>query len=109
MQACNCVLQSCAAIKTPLFFVVHWAPCAHLDSDCFFRSSDALKLVDFGLAKPYGEVQSETQRYANSKKSSNTRGVGTPSYAAPEQLSGGEVSAAADMVSIDCINNISKT
>ncbi|KAL3916539.1 MAG: hypothetical protein SGPRY_006776, partial [Prymnesium sp.] len=64
---------------------------------CF--SGGVLKLVDFGLAKPYGEQAGEhVQLYR--RRSNNTEGVGTPSYAAPEQLRGGEVSAAADMVSL---------
>jgi len=69
---------------------VQRAPAAHV---C---ATGRLKLVDFGLAKPYGEY-TEAGGEVFLAASNNTHGVGTPSYAAPEQLRGGEVSAAADM------------
>jgi serine/threonine protein kinase/tetratricopeptide (TPR) repeat protein len=51
-------------------------------------------ITDFGLARTYGEGDGLTVRGDM---------LGTPSYMAPEQVTGGEVTAATDIYSLGCV------
>ena len=83
---------------------VHAAGIVHRDlkpSNCCL-SGNTLKLVDFGLSR----VKVCTDELVSSSKtwdSDWTQGVGTPSYAAPEQLNGREVTSACDMYPLGLI------
>ena len=63
----------------------------------------AVVLIDFGLAKD--TIESPRPRTDVSIVSGKAVGVGTPDYAAPEQLTGGEVSPAADIHALGRIAN----
>ena len=67
------------------------------------RSSGEVVLIDFGLAKD--AVVSARPRTDVSIVSGKAVGVGTPEYAAPEQLTGGEISPAADIHALGRIAN----
>ena len=67
------------------------------------RSSDEVVLIDFGLAKD--AFVSARPRTDVSIVSGKAVGVGTPEYAAPEQLTGGEISPAADIHALGRIAN----
>ena len=67
------------------------------------RSSGEVVLIDFGLAKD--TFVSARPRTDVSIVSGKAIGVGTPEYAAPEQLTGGEISPAADIHALGRIAN----
>lgn len=67
------------------------------------RSSGEVVLIDFGLAKD--AFVSARPRTDVSIVSGKAVGVGTPEYAAPEQLTGGEISPAADIHALGRIAN----
>ena len=67
------------------------------------RSSGEIVLIDFGLAKD--TFVSARPRTDISIVSGKAIGVGTPEYAAPEQLTGGELSPAADIHALGRIAN----
>ena len=67
------------------------------------RSSGEVVLIDFGLAKD--TFVSARPRADVSIVSGKVVGVGTPEYAAPEQLTGGEMSPAADIHALGRIAN----
>ena len=67
------------------------------------RSSGEVVLIDFGLAKD--TFASARPRTDVSIVSGKAIGVGTPEYAAPEQLTGGEISPAADIHALGRIAN----
>lgn len=67
------------------------------------RSSGEVVLIDFGLAK--NTFVSARPRTDVSIVSGKAIGVGTPEYAAPEQLTGGEISPAADIHALGRIAN----
>ncbi|MBS7285883.1 MAG: serine/threonine protein kinase [Kiritimatiellae bacterium] len=67
------------------------------------RSSGEVVLIDFGLAKD--TFVSARPRTDVSIVSGKAVGVGTPEYAAPEQLTGGEISPAADIHALGRIAN----
>ena len=69
------------------------------------RSSGEVVLIDFGLAKD--TFVSPRPRTDVSIVSGKVVGVGTPEYAAPEQLTGGEISPAADIHALGRIANAS--
>ena len=68
------------------------------------RSSGEVVLIDFGLAKD--TFVSARPRTDVSIVSGKAVGVGTPEYAAPEQLTGGEISPAADIHALGRIANL---
>lgn len=67
------------------------------------RSNGEVVLIDFGLAKD--TFVSARPRTDVSIVSGKAVGVGTPEYAAPEQLTGGEISPAADIHALGRIAN----
>ena len=67
------------------------------------RSSGEVVLIDFGLAK--NTFVTARSRTDVSIVSGKAVGVGTPEYAAPEQLTGGEISPAADIHALGRIAN----
>lgn len=67
------------------------------------RSIGEVVLIDFGLAKD--AFVSARPRTDVSIVSGKAVGVGTPEYAAPEQLTGGEISPAADIHALGRIAN----
>jgi serine/threonine protein kinase len=89
---------------------VHGCGLVHRDlkpANCCFNAQGTLKLMDFGLSKPT-EAEPTAAAAGGSggtttivdllhKAARNTVGAGTPSYAAPEQMSGGAALAACDM------------
>jgi|Transcript_38927 serine/threonine protein kinase len=93
---------------------MHAFGCVHRDIkplNILFKSDGRVQLGDFGLAKIVGnrDVESvgkpaSTLSLATSNALSlHTRGMGTPSYASPEQLSGGEYGVEADVFSLGVV------
>ena len=58
--------------------------------------AEVVKVTDFGVAKDLGDHETEplTQRGA---------AIGTPAYMAPEQVTGGQVSARTDLYALGCV------
>ena len=78
--------------------VLHHHAIVHRDmkpSNVFVTRS-GLKLLDFGLARPIDAHDNETMAGVTQARVI----VGTPQYAAPEQLSGDSVDARADLFSL---------
>eukprot|EP01029_Cantina_marsupialis_P002354 TRINITY_DN1218_c0_g2_i1.p1 TRINITY_DN1218_c0_g2~~TRINITY_DN1218_c0_g2_i1.p1 ORF type:complete len:847 (+),score=230.13 TRINITY_DN1218_c0_g2_i1:153-2693(+) len=71
-------------------------------ANIFFDDDCKVRIGDFGLAKYLEENGSEIETQGNSG-SSHTTGLGTHSYAAPEQIAHHEYSISADMYSIGII------
>lgn len=68
------------------------------------RANGEVVLIDFGLAKD--AIESPNPRRDVSIVSERVVGVGTPEYAAPEQLTGGNVSPLADIHALGRIANV---
>jgi serine/threonine protein kinase len=84
------IYQQCIAALSHL----HDHSCMHRDlkpSNILFGQDGAVRLGDFGLAKVCGESQVSTNemQMVGTDAFLNTGGVGTPTYASPEQLSRG--------------------
>ena len=60
------------------------------------------KVLDFGVAKLFGEPSDETGAFVNTLTAVG-QPVGTPAYMAPEQLSGGTMTARTDIYSLGVI------
>ena len=91
----------CACVRA-----LHLSGVVHRDlkpKNIMRRSSGEVVLIDFGLAKDV--VVSARPRTDVSIVSGKAVGVGTPEYAAPEQLTGGEISPAADIHALGRIAN----
>lgn len=85
---------------------LHLSGIVHRDlkpKNIMHRSSGEVVLIDFGLVKD--TVVSARPRMDVSIVSGKAIGVGTPEYAAPEQLTGGEISPAADIHALGRIAN----
>lgn len=89
-EACS-IYQQCIAALSHL----HASGCMHRDlkpSNILFGQDGAVRLGDFGLAKVLcGQSQAATDdmQMVGTETLLNTRGVGTPTYASPEQLLSG--------------------
>jgi len=87
---------------------VHSQGLIHRDlkpGNIFFCSDGSIKIGDFGLSvrqQPTSEGQS-TALVAYNTEGERTKGVGTPSYASPEQLKGCIYTNAADIFSLGII------
>lgn len=91
----------CACVRA-----LHLSGVVHRDlkpKNIMRRSSGEIVLIDFGLAKD--AFVSARPRTDVSIVSGKAVGVGTPEYAAPEQLTGGEISPAADIHALGRIAN----
>ena len=122
-RSMECLVQICQGLEH-----VHECGIVHRDlkpANCCFTAAGTLKLMDFGLSRrdrpPRGHTRSgsagsPTGRSTNATsglfdvsdlavnaKDLNTHGVGTPSYAAPEQLSGGAVLTSCDVFPLGLI------
>lgn len=62
------------------------------------NGQETVKLVDFGMAKFFGDSESETQNLTTMG-----RVQGTPAYMSPEQCLGRELDARSDIYSLGCI------
>ena len=84
-------------------------------ANCCFQGS-YIKLMDFGLARYYGKAKGPNPMAEGAdlagdgdspsrarQRVGGTAGVGTPGYAAPEQLAAGELSAACDLFPLGLI------
>ena len=96
------MLALCGCVRA-----LHLAGVVHRDikpKNVMRRSDGGIVLIDFGLAT----VPSETvlPREDVSVVEGRAVGVGTSGYAAPEQLTGGRVSSAADIHALGCIANV---
>lgn len=96
------LLALCGCVRA-----LHLAGVVHRDikpKNVLRRSDGGIVLIDFGLAT----VPSETvlPREDLSVVEGRAVGVGTSGYAAPEQLTGGRVSSAADIHALGCIANV---
>ena len=93
--------EVCACVRA-----LHLSGIVHRDlkpKNIMRRSSGEVVLIDFGLAK---DASGWTlPRTDVSVVSGKAVGVGTPGYAAPEQLTGGEISPAADIHALGRIAN----
>ena len=97
---------------------VHVCGLVHRDlkpANCCFQGS-YIKLMDFGLARYYGKAKGPNPMAEGAdlagdgdspsrarQRVGGTAGVGTPGYAAPEQLAAGELSAACDLFPLGLI------
>ena len=61
-----------------------------------FVTATGIKVLDFGLARPFGSATTDTRAGLTQVGTI----VGTPQYAAPEQIMGDEVDARADLFSV---------
>jgi serine/threonine protein kinase len=86
--------QLAAALK-----YVHGRNLLHRDikpSNVMLTQEGVVKLMDFGLAKPLVILDDRTITHERAL-------IGTPSYMAPEQLSGDELDARADVYALACL------
>lgn len=93
--------EVCACVRA-----LHLSGIVHRDlkpKNIMRRSSGEVVLIDFGLAKDASGWA--LPRTDVSVVSGKAVGVGTPGYAAPEQLTGGEISPAADIHALGRIAN----
>jgi len=91
---------------------VHEKGLIHRDlkpSNCFMDDSEYVKIGDFGLSRESGAKYDEkedsdaTQIQYHSSGQDNTAGVGTQSYASPEQLNGKNYDSSSDVYSLGII------
>jgi len=91
--ALNLFLQICQGVQH-----VHSQGLIHRDlkpNNCFIDESGAVKVGDFGLSRESGESLSSTDENTSMENGYGdggeeiTAGVGTRSYASPEQMKGG--------------------
>ena len=112
-RSMECLVQICQGLEH-----VHECGIVHRDlkpANCCFTASGTLKLMDFGLSR---QRTGKTARGGTTGASSsgrtvdsdgllspnnNTHGAGTPSYAAPEQMSGGAVLTSCDLFPLGLI------
>lgn len=96
------LLALCGCVRA-----LHLAGVVHRDikpRNVLRRPDGGIVLIDFGLAtEPFGTV---LPREGVSVVEGRAVGVGTSGYAAPEQLTGGRVSSAADIHALGCIANV---
>ena len=95
------LLEVCACVRA-----LHLTGLVHRDlkpKNIMRRANGEIVLIDFGLAKDV--VASPTPRAGISIVSDRPVCAGTPEYAAPEQMVGGEVSQAADIHALGRIAN----
>lgn len=99
---------------------LHKFGCVHRDikpSNIFFGSDGRVQIGDFGIAKTSDmgsptqtlsprsleDVLSTASTQASTVSTAHTLGMGTPTYASPEQLSGGAYGTEADVFSLGVI------
>jgi Serine/threonine protein kinase len=94
---------------------VHEKGLIHRDlkpSNCFMDDSNVVKIGDFGLSRESGtqyddveevEINATTSGVEISMGQDNTAGVGTSSYASPEQISGSDYDSSSDVYSLGII------
>jgi serine/threonine protein kinase len=88
---------------------VHQQGMIHRDlkpSNCFMDESDLVKIGDFGLSRESGVYTDEEDTSASKTDvtgSENTAGIGTSSYASPEQISGSDYDSSTDVYSLGVI------
>mmetsp|Transcript_22623 Transcript_22623/g.26227 ORF Transcript_22623/g.26227 Transcript_22623/m.26227 type:complete len:1631 (-) Transcript_22623:17-4909(-) len=93
---------------------VHEKGLIHRDlkpSNCFMDDSEVIKIGDFGLSRETGSQQDEIEdldvqgRMSSDLPScdDNTAGVGTSSYASPEQMNGKDYGPSSDVYSLGII------
>lgn len=96
------LLQVCSCVRA-----LHLSGIVHRDlkpKNVMRRPGGQMVLIDFGLAKaPFFAARPRTDI---SIVDGNVIAAGTPDYAAPEQLTGGEVSQAADIHALGRLANI---
>ena len=95
------LLDVCACVRA-----LHLSGIVHRDlkpKNIMRRTSGEVVLIDFGLAKD--TIKSPWPTEDVSVVAGKAVGVGTPNYAAPEQLVGGKVSLAADIHALGRIAN----
>jgi len=108
LEACR-IFQQCASAVAHL----HAQRCVHRDlkpSNVFFARDGSVRLGDFGLAKVVGSQMALEDRRSgpgagggpppSAAPLPETRGVGTPTYASPEQLAGGTCGVKADVYAL---------
>ena len=121
VRSMECLVQICQGLEH-----VHECGIVHRDlkpANCCFTAAGTLKLMDFGLSRqrPSGRggsapgsplARQRTTKdnggapifdIASADLSFNTRGAGTPSYAAPEQIGGGAVQSSCDLFPLGLI------
>jgi serine/threonine protein kinase len=93
---------------------LHGFGCVHRDIkplNILFKADGRVQLADFGLAKmldnpaaePTGMLPLAASTAASNALMLHTRGMGTPSYASPEQLLGGAYGVEADVFSLGVV------
>jgi len=105
LEACQ-IFRECISAVAHL----HARRCMHRDlkpSNILFASDGAIRLGDFGLAKvvdsPMALEDAQGGLPTSMAFPQETRGVGTPAYASPEQLAGGSCSVKADVYALGVI------
>jgi len=95
-------LQIAQAVKH-----VHEQGLIHRDlkpQNCFIDEFGTVKVGDFGLSRESGENrEEETLQTACTIEAGHTAGVGTRSYASPEQMTGSDYDSSADVFSLGVI------
>lgn len=93
---------------------LHERHCVHRDlkpSNVLFGVDGGVRLADFGLAKAVDGALAQWDRsqdrcppaHMASPKAEHTNGVGTPAYASPEQLAGGQCGVQSDIYALGVI------
>ena len=85
---------------------VHQQGLIHRDlkpSNCFIDDAGVVKVGDFGLSRESGDIENSDHSQWLGGDDDNTAGVGTRSYASPEQMKGSDYGASTDLYSLGVI------
>jgi serine/threonine protein kinase len=68
--------------------------------NCFIDDAGVVKVGDFGLSRESGAMEDSNLSFLGDGNDDNTAGVGTRSYASPEQMKGSDYGASTDVYSL---------